>query len=305
MMKNNFILLFAIQTALGTAETLTGANVLETVDGINVGEYEGEFVTRKVDGPVATPGEEVNTKPYQSIDFKVDAAGSGALGTAVVYGPLLEACGFVRTQPVDEEVFTLDNNTISPIVTLARHVGNKKLNTIPDCRGTVSIAFGAYIQFAFKFVGDYNRPASAPNPGSLTYDNYAEPIPVNNDNTAICTLDGENIVMHDCSITPGDSVKFVNLPGQKEAKHGELFTKGSITILAKDITDKDWFPVVESHNGVATVPWVHEHGTVAGNTLNFACPTVQLSKPKESFVDGEAAYQFEMSFQAPLVITIK
>jgi hypothetical protein len=307
-MKNDFLLLFATQTVKGTAETLTGANVIETVDGVTVGEYEGVFVTRNVDGVIATPGEEINTKPHQTLATKIDMAGCGSDTNAVAYGPILQACGFTRTTDDtvgdEKEIFTLDNTVDSPILTLGRHVGNKKFNAIPDARGNVDFSFDAFVSMALNFIGAYVRPVEAPFPGSITYDNYADPIPVNCENTVKAQLDGVDVVLHGLSIKAGSGVNMVNVPGQKEARHSPLFATGTVTILADDISDKDWFVKAESHNGVSHVGFEVEHGTTQYNTINFKSLGVQLSKPVESFIDGDAAYQFQMAFQESLVITL-
>jgi hypothetical protein len=307
-MKDNAILLFKQQAVAGVPEVLTGANVIETTDGIQVGEYEGEFKTRNVDSVIANPGEEVNTKPHQTLATKIDAAGCGSNANAVVYGPMLAACGFVRTTDdtvkAEKEIFTLDNTADSPLLTLGRYVGDKKFNIIPDARGNLDIAFDGYVSFALNFIGSYTRPASAPFPGSLAYDNYADPVPVNSENTQLCRLDGVNVVLHGLSIKAGSGVSMMNVPGQKEARHAPLFSTGSMTILADDPSVKDWFETFESHNGVATVPFEIEHGTAQYNKINFKCLAVQLAKPKETSIDGDLAYQFELRFQQPLVITL-
>lgn len=305
--KNNYLLLAKKEATAGTIEPLDGSNAIETVEGVKVNEYDGDYQTRAVDGVAATAGEEVNTKPRQSFDFRVDLAGSGNPVNSVAFAMLLEACGFVRTvdaTPGDEkEIFTLDNNVESPTVTLGRHVGNKKFNASAGCRGNVSFSFDGYIGMAFNFLGSYARPAASPFPASIVFDNYAAPLPVNSENTQLCQLDGEDIIMHGLSISAGSGVQMVNVPGQKQARHDRLFASGQITILQSEIGEKDWFERVESHNGVVTVPFDFQHGKVAGNRVRFQ-GQVQLSQPSESSINGEEAYQFNMTWQNNLVITL-
>ena len=96
-MKTQYLLLVKKQTTAGTAETLTGAEAIEIVDGVQIGEYEGQFVKRNIDGVVASPGEEVNTKPHQTLTTKIDMAGCGSSSNAIAYSAMLEACGFTRS----------------------------------------------------------------------------------------------------------------------------------------------------------------------------------------------------------------
>lgn len=307
-MKDNYLLLAAIQAVPGTPTALTGANVIETVDGVQNGEYEGEFVTRNVDSVISTAGEEINTKPYQSLTTKVDMAGGGSDTNTASIGIPLQACGFTRTTVdtvgAEEEIFTLDSNSVSKLLTLGRYVGDKKYNAIPDVRGNVDFSFDTFITMSLSFIGSYVRPVEAPFPGSIVYDNYAEPLPINNENNALCQLDGVDVVCHGLNIKAGSGVKMVNVPNQKEARHDKLFATGSITILADDISTKDWFEKAESHNGVSKVPFEYEHGTVQYNIINFKSTEVQISKPKETVIDGDLAYEFTLNF-SDLVITLK
>jgi hypothetical protein len=307
-MKDNYLLLVAEQAVAGVPTVLTGADVIETVDGVQNGEYEGEYVTRNVDGVIATAGEEINTKPHQTVNTKIDMAGGGSATNTAAIGKILQACGFTRTEDAtpgaEEEYFTLDNNNVSKLLTLGRYVGDKKYNAIPDVRGNVDFSFDAYIAMALNFIGSYVRPVEAPFPGSLVYSNYAEPLPINDENNAICQLDGVDVVCHGLSIKAGSGVKMVNVPNQKEARHDKLFATGSMTILADDISTKDWFEKVESHNGVSKVPFEYEHGTVQYNIINFKSNEVQISKPKETVIDGDLAYEFTLNF-TDFVITLK
>lgn len=307
-MKDNYLLLVKEQTTPGTAETLTGADVIETVDGVQVGEYEGDFVTRKVDGVIATAGEEINTKPHQTLTTKVDMAGCGSDANTSSIGKILVACGFTRTTVdtlgSEEEIFTLDNNSVSKLLTLGRYVGDKKFNAIPDARGNVDISFDTFMSMALNFIGSFVRPVEAPFPNSIVYSYYAEPLPINSENNALCQLDGVDVVNHGLSIKAGSGVKMVNVPNQKEARHDSLFATGSITILADDISTKDWFVKAESHNGVSKVAFEYEHGKVQYNTINIKSTAVQISKPKETVIDGDLAYEFTLNF-TDLVITLK
>ncbi|NQY37837.1 MAG: hypothetical protein HRT37_23370 [Alteromonadaceae bacterium] len=307
-MKTQYLLLVKKQTTAGTAETLTGAEAIETVDGVQIGEYEGQFVKRNIDGVVASPGEEVNTKPHQTLTTKIDMAGCGSSSNAIAYSAMLEACGFTRsvvgTTGAESEIFTLDNNTDSALLTLGRHVGNQKFNVMPDARGNVEFSFDNYLRMIFNFIGSYTRPAAAANPGSITYSNYATPIPVNYDNTTACKLDSVDVVVHSLSIKAGSGVKMLNVPGQKEARHSALFATGNLTMPANNIIDKDWFDTFESHNGVVKVPFEIEHGTVQYNKIKLSCTEVQVGKPKETSIDGDEGYQIELGFFGPLVITL-
>ncbi|NQY62633.1 MAG: hypothetical protein HRT38_02730 [Alteromonadaceae bacterium] len=306
-MKSQYLLLFKKQVTVGAPETLLGTEAIETVDGVQIGEYEGEFSKRNVDGVIVSPGEEVNTKPHQTLTTKIDMAGCGSNANEVAYGPMLEGCGFTRTTVTtdgsEQEIFTLNNTTDSALLTLGRHVGDQKYNLMADVRGNVEFSFDSYLRMMFNFIGSYNRPVEKTNPVSITYSNYATPIPVNYDNTTACKLDGVDVVVHSLSIKAGSGVNMVNVPGQKEARHSALFATANLTMPASKVSDKDWFVQFESHQGVAKVSFEITHGTVQYNTIKFSCSTVQVTKPKETSIDGDEGYQVELGFFDALVIT--
>lgn len=307
-MKTQNILLFKREASAGVLEALDGSNVLETVGGITVAPYSGDKVTREVDSPEATPGISVNVNPHQSFSFNVDAAGSGTAGTAPVFGPLLEASGLVESIDAGNSVsYTLSNNVKSPTVSLAKYEGDDILQTGAGGRGNVVLSFDNKIpQLQFSnFLVDYIRPAHANFPSSLVYDNYADPLPMTAENTTKAKLFDRDVVFLSGSVTFGSGVTMRNVPNQKEAIHGNLFTTVTVTFVAKSLADENWFADAESHNGVSLGNFEIEHGLTSGNIIHYLSTQNQIAEISEGEQDGEKTFTVQLNSQVPGVLTFK
>jgi hypothetical protein len=299
------ILLFKQESIAGELEALDGSNVIETVGGIKTSPYEGNKHTRNVDSPEPTAGVQVNTNPHQKFDFTVDAAGSGTVGVAPVFGPLLQACGLKLDDSLTTEVSYRLSQEKSPSVSLAKYEGDEVIYQGAGGRGTVVLSFDDTIpQFQFSgFLVSYERPAAATFPDSLIYDNYADPIPFTKDNMKKAIVNGRSVVMTGGSITFGSAPSYRNLPNQKEAIHPDLFVVSSITFVAKSIADENWFESLESHNGLSYIDVELEHGTAAGNIINYTSTKEQIINITEGELDNEKTYTLSLQSQVQPKLT--
>lgn len=306
-MRNNQILLAAIETIEGEAESLTGSNVIETVDGITWEFYAGDKNVRNVDSPTPSPGKEVNINPHQSVSFNVDAAGSGDNTKEPSYSGLLQACGFKISAAGDGGFnYTLSDET-SKTVTLARYLGGELLQETAGARGQVTLSLQNKIpQFQFSsFVGSYIKPKSGAFPDSIVYDNYADPLPLSKDNTTVCDLGGNNLVLSSGSITFGSGATFLDRPFRKGTVHGDQFATAQLTVRAGDISTEDWFTKMESHTGnISLLPFNLSHGP-EHNQIKLSSTSVQISNVSETDQDGEVAWQLDLRFMTPPLLTIK
>lgn len=305
-MRNNQILLAKLEVTEGVDPLPDGSNVIETVEGVTVTLYDGEKVTRNVDSAIPTAGEEINKSPHQTFGFNVDMAGSGAPGTAPVFGHLLQACGFKEKVNADTSVVYTLSHDKSETVALYRHVGNQMLQKALGCRGNVSVSMDSFLRMQFSnFKGSYNRPSAANFPNTLNYQHYADPLPINKANTTLLELDGYGIGLTAGNISFGDSVNYKNLPNQEFSQHANQFATGQLTFIAPDLAAKDYFSKMESHNGVVTVPFKLVHGSVAGNICEIESAELQISNLSETDVDGDIGFSADIRFQVAPTITFK
>ncbi len=302
-MKLNSILLAILEAIEGTDPGIDGSHIIETVDGISVSQYDGEKVTRNVDTINPSTSVEVNKSPHQTWSFNVDGAGSGVVGTAPSFGCLMQACGFKETIVANTSVtYTLSNDT-SKTVTLVRHVGGQMIQKTHGVRGELSVDLSQFMRFQFgNCKGDYVRPEAGGNPATLTYDDYADPLPINKQNTVQVDLGGQGLVLTAGSLNFGGSVDFRNVPNSESSLHGGFDTTGQMTFVAPDIATKNWFTDAESHNGITEMAFALQHGTIAGNIIKISSGRVQLSNISETDINGEMGFQCDVRFlDAPTI----
>jgi hypothetical protein len=307
-MKLNSILLAMLEVSEGVDPGVDGTHVMETVDGISVTQYDGEKVTRNVDSVIPSVGPEINKSPHSTWSFNIDASGSGTKGTAPAFGCLLQACGFVETvdtaTPGSETVtYELSHNK-SKTVTLVRHTGGKMIQKTHGVRGELSIDFNQFIRMQFgNCKGSYVRPAAGGNPVTIAYSNYADPLPVNKENTVTVDLGGQALKMTGGSINFGGGASYRNIPNSESSAHGDFEPTGQLTFVAPDIATKNYFADAESHNGVVEQTFQLVHGTVGGNIIEIVSARVQLSNISETDIDGDVGFQADIRFlEAPKLI---
>lgn len=180
-MKTNQLIFVGEEETEGTLATTM--NVLETVDGQQVGIYEGDRLVRNVDSVTATAGIEVNKSPNQTYGFAIDGAGSAAVGTSPIYTSLLKACGFTHTKDTtsgsEKDTFKLDSNAKSKTVSVKRYIGDKMMYETLGCRGVLALDFADFLKFNISQLrGSYSRPVEATFPDTINYKDYASPVPI-------------------------------------------------------------------------------------------------------------------------------
>ena len=304
-MKSNQILLVKEEATAGTAEAMTGADVVLTT-GISNTVYDGDTTSLEVDGVNPQNVPVINTSPHQTLSFPVPFAGSGAAGTAPAYKALMKACGFTETIAAGTSVTYKLSNSVSKTVSLARYVGDEMLQQAAGCRGAVKLSMGGgnLPELSFdNFKGSYLRPSTANFPASLTYANLEDPVPFTKSNTTTLTIDGYSPPCSAFSIDFGSSVKWRNIPNLEGSNHGLAKPSGQVTILAPSLAEKNYWSKLESHNSISVVSINLVHGTIAGNIITISSAKVQISNISESTEDGEIAYSMDLLFlEAPTIV---
>ncbi len=309
MKSSSQILLAKLELNEGEDPGVDGSNVIETVDGITVTQYDGDKVQRNIDSVAPTSGHEINKSPHSSWACNVDAAGSGDPATPPTFSTLLRICGFKEsidnTAGSEKVVYTLSHHQ-SATATLVKHAGGTMVQKTHGARGECSIDLSNFVRLQFQNLkGSYVRPAAMPTPSELIYDNYADPLPINKQNTVIAKLGNTDIVFNAGSISFGGSTSYLNLPNQEMSQHGEFAATGQITFIAPDISEKNWFADAESHNGVVEIPFALQHGTIAGNIIEINSIRVQLSNLSETDINGSIGYTADLRFLDAPTITFR
>ena len=175
------------------------------------------------------------------------------------------------------------------------NAGTHQLQKVTGSRGSVSLNLSkeGIPTLSFKYIGFYHKPVDV---SEITADlsAFASPIPISNSQTTM-TYGAYSPIAESLSIDLAQEVKARNVINQNEVIVTDRKPSGTTVVQAPDVSTKDFFALVESHNGITTEPLQLIHGTVAGNIVQIDCPAVQLTTISESDSDGELHYSLGLS----------
>lgn len=291
-------LLAKIEAVYGTGSTLTGAEAMLTKN-LSITPYGGNTISRDTDRASLGNSEQINTNPYVEVTFDVELAGAKAAGDAPGYGYLLRAAGFSETIDTGTEVVYQPVSANYESVTLAylqkNNAGTNQLHQIAGARGSASFSLAkeSIPTISFKFIGFYERPVDV---ATITADHsaFADPLPISNAQTSL-TIGAYNPIAESISFDMASDVKARNVINQNEVIVTDRAPTGSTSVQAPDVSTKDFFKEVESHDGITLQALQLIHGTTAGNIVQIDAPKVQLTTIAFQDGDGELHYNLGLS----------
>jgi len=306
-------LLAKIETTYNTDAAPTGLEAILT-KGLTINPYNGNTVSRDIDRSSLGNDTQINTNPNVEITFDVELAGAKTAGIAPGYGCLLRACGLSETINATVDVVYQPVSSGYESVTLnylrKNNAGTNQLHKVTGCRGSVSFSLSkeGIPMMSFKFVGFYTRPVDVTAVVANTTA-FADPLPISNAQTSL-TIGAYSPIAESLSIDLAQEVKPRNVINQNEVVITDRKPTGSTSVQAPDVSTKDFFAEVESHNGVTLQTLQLIHGTTPGNIIQINAPKVQLTSIAEQDGDGELHYNLGLSLIAnagddEFVLTIK
>lgn len=304
------LLLAAPESEYGDGADLASA-VLLVCSELDSNPYEGDRVERERLRNHFGAQVEANAAPHATITATVPLAGSGTAGTAPNFGLLLRACGLSETVDSGESVSyqPATDNTESVCLWF---VEDGQLQKLPGVRGTVEFTLTVrdYPTMAFTFTGLYKRPEEHTDSISQTVSDVVDEVLVNKQNSPKFTVHGHQGCGQSLSFQLGNEVIYRNLIGCENVRITDRSVTGQVEVEAPDITTKDYFAALESHEEVTLAPIVMEHGKTAGNIVHIEGPKVQLSSLSRNDADGIVHYQMDTRWIADqgddeIVITFK
>lgn len=290
------LLLVGIETVSGTPVPIASC-VLMTVSELDSAPYEGDRSERQRIKDQFGADAEVNMAPYTTVTTTIPLAGSGTVGTAPNFGPVLRSMGMrelidagvdVRYMPATE-----DHETLT-----AYFVEDGQLQCVPGCKGTAEFSFTAkdFPTMQVTLTGLYQRPVTHTASLSQTLTGHAGEVPVNKQNTSKFTVHGFEGCGQSISFSLGNEVIHRNLAGCENIQITDRIVTGSVEIEAPTIVEKNYFEAMESHEIVNLAPVLFEHGKTAGNIIGFTSPKVQLNTIGRSDSDNIVHYQLGARF---------
>lgn len=283
----------------GSAD-MTGATLLEvkSLDGGN--PYAGNTVTRERVRDGLGSFEQVNTSPFVERTLRVPLAGSGTAGEPPSFGILLRACGLSET--IDTATVGSESVTYLPVSDNHESIElwwieDGQLQHSPGVRGTFTITTDAQNlpHIEFSLTGLYKKTVNGGNASLATRGPQAKELPVNKQNT-LASIDGHLARMSSFSLNVGNQVDHTDLVNHVSVDINNRDVTGSTNIEAPDIATKDYFAMVESHNGVTLVPLSLTHKDAAEHEVVIAGDQVQVSTISPTDNQSKIHYDLGLRF---------
>ncbi|MBH0066794.1 phage tail tube protein [Pseudoalteromonas sp. NZS100] len=279
-------LLAAIEATYGTLPAVLNAMLTKDIE---LRPLEGEEVERGLNTPYLGAEETMFTNEYAGISFKVELVGSGTLGLAPAWGPLMRACGMAEVIVADTSVeYTPVSDSVESVA-MHFQLGRNK-HTLLGAQGSYTIELEKGIPYlSFDFKGLYVPPSDNALPAA-DFSAWPKPIPLGAGRTTDFLLHGFEVVPSKLSIDSGNEVEFDPTLTTEKIEFLDRAMSGSVNIAAPNIADIDFFSrALSSQTGNLQI----KHGPAGGHRVTISCPKVQVKQPK--YVERNKKAEIEMA----------
>ncbi|WP_298235914.1 phage tail tube protein [uncultured Azohydromonas sp.] len=280
------------------ASGLSPANDAMLVRNLNFNPLNTEQVKRDHVRPHFGNAGQLVVWGNTTADFEIELAGRGAPGVPPRYNELLRMCSLSETITAGVSVVYAPISDVTESCTLHYLLDGLRHRTT-GVRGNLELTWAtgqlpsAKVSATGLYVDaeDYAL-AEAPN-----YTVWGQALPVNKANTVV-TLFGKSIVIESVSVNMGNTVEYVNRPGQEYVDVTNQESKGTVVFEATSIAYKDWFDAIK--RGLTGAFNLVHGGGQAGKTITFNAPAAYLSNPRYSESKGQLMMTVDMDLSAGL-----
>ena len=280
------LILIETETTYGTDAAPTGADAVLVRD-LNITPQQSDTVNRDLIRPYLGASEILLANTRVECTFSVELAGSGTAGTAPQYGKALQACGLSETIVASTSVTYAPVSASFDSVTIHYNIDGVR-HKVTGARGTfvMNTSVGEIPTIDFTFTGVYNAPDDSALP-TATYANQATPLIFKNGNTDTFSLLSYSGCLQSVSMDLGNTLVYRELIGcDKEVLITDRASNGTVVIEAPTITQKDYFTAALTDGTLGDLTF--QHGTVAGNIVDFASTRIDIGDVSYSDQDGIA-----------------
>jgi hypothetical protein len=279
------LILIETESVYGTDPTPDGADAVLVRD-LNITPLQSDVVSRDLIRPYLGASEQLLANTRVECTFSVELAGSGSAGTAPQYGKALLACG------LDETVVAATSVTYEPVsssfdsVTIHYNIDGVR-HKVTGCRGTfvINANVGEIPTIDFTFTGIYNTPDDSALP-SVTYANQATPLVFKEGNTDTFELLSYSGCLQSVTFDIGNTLVYRELIGcTKEVLLTDRSANGTVVMEAVTMASKNYFTAALTG---ALGNLTFQHGTTAGNIVDFASSRIDIGDVSYSDQDGIA-----------------
>lgn len=254
---------------------------------LNITPQQSDVVSRDLIRPYLGASEQLLANTRVECTFSVELAGSGTAGTAPQYGKALLACGLSETVSAGVSVTYAPVSSSFGSVTIHYNIDGVR-HKVTGCRGTfvINANVGEIPTIDFTFTGIYNAPDDSALP-SVTYANQATPLVFKNGNTDTFELLSYAGCLQSVTFDVGNTLVYRELIGcTKEVLMTDRAANGTVVLEAVTMATKDYFTAALTDGTLGNLTF--QHGTTAGNIVDFASTRVDIGDVSYSDQDGIA-----------------
>jgi hypothetical protein len=296
LLYNKRVLLAKTESTYATDSIPTGAANAILVRNLDLQPIDSEQVDRDLVKPYFGADDILISNVRSRITFEVEMAGSGALGTAPKYGPILRACGMAEVVTASTKVtYTPVSESFSSCSIYVNIDG--VTHRVTGCRGTVSLnmTVGQIPVYQFELMGIYNGPVDvAFSTVAAVYTGFQAPLVFNNTNSSAFQFHSYAAELQSLELQVGMDMVYRELVGNtKEVLLTNRRTGGTVQFDAVTMATKNYFTLATaSTNGNCTVT----HGTVNGNKVRLTVPRANITTI--NYVEANGITQYNVPFVA-------
>ncbi len=280
------LILIETESVYGTDPTPDGADAVLVRD-LNITPQQSDVVSRDLIRPYLGASEQLLANTRVECTFSVELAGSGTAGTAPQYGKALQACGLSETVVADTSVTYAPVSSSFGSVTIHYNIDGVR-HKVTGARGTfvINANVGEIPTIDFTFTGIYNAPDDSALP-SVTYANQATPLVFKNGNTDTFELLSYAGCLQSVTFDVGNTLVYRELIGcTKEVLMTDRSSNGTVVLEAVTMATKDYFTAALTDSTLGNLTF--QHGTTAGNIVDFASTRIDIGDVSYSDQDGIA-----------------
>lgn len=312
MVDTTRVLWRKIETVYGTDAVPTAAANAALTRNFKATPIAVDQIDRNLDRSVRGRTKSAPSNARQTLSYELEAAGSGAAGTAPAWFTDLQACGM--------DVPTISAGVSATIRFAAIGVALSALSVYHWEGNQKSVGLGARGTFGWDFTaGAYpffklDMQAMLPTgsvvsdnvPGAPTLAAWKDPLEVNTTNTDFL-LDGFAAVLRSFTGDVNANVKARNLVGGNYIQRGNHGITGKIVMEAPTIASKDYFGTLRVGNEIV-VQLIH--GVAAGSIVQFDSSHLQILQIERTEEDDVSMFTIDYALNAgttpdDLIITAK
>ncbi|MGN6229183.1 MAG: phage tail tube protein [Dyella sp.] len=281
------------EVTYGVDPVPTGANAIVTSNA-QLSPLEGSTVSRNLDRPTFGADQQLHVGVHAMLQFDVEFVGSGTLGTPPAWGKLMKGCACSETVTATTSVVYAPDTASTESLTLYFFMDGQ-LHKLTGARGSfqLKVESGQIPHFTFQFWGIWSTPTSTAAPTPTGWSDFKIPTPVTFDNTQQVSLFGLASVFKTFDFDQGNQVTYFDNPGEQEVSITDRQSKGSVSILAPAISDKDYFSTAKA-NTLGALSF--SHGTDDTLRIAFNSTQAQLLQPKYGNDNDRATIEAQLSF---------